>query len=167
MGATVLILGFAWYQKLKPYSKEDIECACVEDNSAGKAGESSFWQSKKFLGVVTALAVILIAFPYYSGAFFPEKNAVKTVIVKESDLVDATLIIKGMSCTGCEQSVKAALTLKEGVVEALSSYETGTATIKFDRRKVSIDELADAVEKETGYKVTHTVKRSSHERSIP
>jgi copper chaperone CopZ len=59
-----------------------------------------------------------------------------------------------MTCTGCEHSVNAALTLKEGVVEASSSYETGTATIKFDRTKVSIDELAEAVEKETGYKVT-------------
>jgi copper chaperone CopZ len=145
---TIGTLGFAWYQKLKPRRAEEIECECEEDE------KPSFWQSKNFLGIVTIFAALMLAFPSYSGIFFPESNASNIVIVKENDIVDASLTIKGMTCTGCEHSVNFALTSSEGVIDASSSYETGIASVKFDKSKVSIDELAAAVEKETGYKVT-------------
>lgn len=149
IGITVLVLGFAWYQKLKPKTKEEIECACEEDENP------SFWKSKKFLAIVTVFAAVMLAFPYYSGIFFPDNNVAKTIIIKESDVVEATLSIEGMTCTGCEHSVNHALTSQEGVIEATSSYETGKATVKFDKTKISVDQLATAVEKETGYKVVN------------
>ena len=31
IGITVLVLAFAWYQKLKPKTQEEIDCACYED----------------------------------------------------------------------------------------------------------------------------------------
>ena len=31
IGITVLVLGFAWYQKLKPLTAEEIQCDCEED----------------------------------------------------------------------------------------------------------------------------------------
>ncbi|TDI67540.1 MAG: mercuric transport protein MerTP [Bacteroidetes bacterium] len=144
---TIGILGFAWYQKLKPRKTEEIDCACEEDV------KPSFWQSKMFLGMVTIFAAVMLVFPSYSGIFFPENNVSKTIIVKENDIVEGSLTIKGMTCTGCEHSVNFALTSSEGVIEASSSYETGIASVKFDKSKISIDELATAVEKETGYKV--------------
>lgn len=64
IGLTILILGFAWYQKLKPRTKEEIDCEC----KTGK--QSSIWHSKKLLVAVTVLAVLLITFPHYSGIFF-------------------------------------------------------------------------------------------------
>lgn len=149
IGITVLVLGFAWYQKLKPRKANEIDCACEEDE------KPSFWQSKKFLGIVTVFAVFMLAFPYYSGIFFPD-NETKTIIIKESDIIEATLTIEGMTCTGCEHHVNHALTSIEGVIEANSSYETGTAAVKFDRSKISLEKLSKAVEKETGYKVTQT-----------
>ena len=75
-------------------------------------------------------------------------------MVKESDILNAELSIKGMTCTGCEHSVNAALNNSEGVLEASSSYESGIATVKFDQSKVSVDQLATNVEEATGYKVT-------------
>lgn len=144
---TVGVLGFAWYQKLKPRTPEEIDCACEEDE------KPSFWQSRKFLGIVTVFAAVMLAFPSYSGIFFPESNASNIVIVDENDIVEASLTVKGMSCTGCEHSVNHALTNSEGVIKASSSYETGIASVKFDKSKISIDELATAVEKETGYQV--------------
>ena len=145
ISATILILGFAWYQKFKP--NKEIDCECEEDN------KPSFWQSKKFLAIVTLFAAIMLAFPYYSGIFFPDSSSAKTIIIKESDTMEATLSIEGMTCTGCEHSVSRALTSQKGVIEAISSYETGTAIVKFDKTTVSIDELAATVEKETGYMV--------------
>lgn len=147
IGMTVLVLGFAWYQKLKP--KKEIDCACEDEE------KPSLWQSKKFLGLVTAFAILMLAIPYYSGIFFPDNNS-QTIIVNESDVVEARLTIEGMTCTGCEHHVNHSLTSTEGVLEATSSYETGIAKVKFDKSKVSIDELASEVEKETGYKVTQT-----------
>lgn len=148
IGFTVLVLGFAWYQKLKPRTQEEIDCACEEDE------KPSFWQSKKFLGIITVFAALMLAFPYYSGIFFPDNNAVKTIMAKESNVVEVSLSIKGMTCAGCESSVNHVLNSKEGVVEAVSSYKDGSAKVKFDRSRVTVDELAQAVEKETGYKVT-------------
>lgn len=147
---TILVLGFAWYQKLKPRTKEEIECVCEKDENP------SFWQSKKFLGIVTVFAVLMLAFPSYSGIFFPNNNkADKVIVVNESDILSAELNIKGMTCTGCEHSVNAALNNSEGVLEVSSSYESGNATVKFDQSKVSVDQLAFNVEAATGYKVTN------------
>lgn len=71
IGFTILVLGFAWYLKLKPRTDEELACACeADDLSSGKAGKPSFWQSKKFLGIVTVFAVLMMAFPYYSKVFF-------------------------------------------------------------------------------------------------
>ncbi len=148
IGVTFLVLGFAWYQKLK--SKKDIDCECEEDE------KPSFWQSKKFLGLVTAFAILMLAFPYYSGIFFPDNNNSQTIIVKKSDVVEARLTIEGMTCTGCEHHVNYSLTSKEGVIEASSSYVTGIAKVKFDQSKISVEELASEVEQETGYKVIET-----------
>lgn len=145
---TIGVLGFAWYQKLKPRSAEEIECDCEEDE------KPSFWQSKSFLTIITVFAGLMLAFPSYSGIFFPNENTSKVIIVKENDVVEAALSIEGMTCTGCEHSVNHALTSTDGVISASSSFESGTASIRFDQTKVSLDDLAKAVEIETGYKVT-------------
>ncbi len=149
IGLTVLVLGFAWYQKLRPRTQEEIDCACEDDE------RPSFWQSKKFLGIITVFAVVMLAFPTYSGIFFPDNsNTSNVIVVKENDILNAELSIKGMTCTGCEHSVNAALNNSEGVLEASSSYESGIALVKFDQSKVSVEQLATAVEEATGYKVT-------------
>ena len=147
IGLTVLVLAFAWYQKLKPKTKEEIECACEDDE------KPSYWQSKKFLGIVTVFAALMLAFPSYSGIFFSNSNT-NVIVVKENNIQNAKLSVKGMTCAGCEHSVTAALKNSEGVMEASSSYQSGIAIVKFDQSKASVDQLATAVEEATGYKVT-------------
>ena len=63
IGLTILVLGFAWYQKLKP--QEEIDCECDTEE------RPKFIQSKKFLGIVTVFAIVMLTFPYYSGVFYP------------------------------------------------------------------------------------------------
>lgn len=145
---TILVLAIAWYQKLKPRSQEEINCACEEDE------KPSFWQSRKFLAVVTVTATLLLAFPYYSGIFFPENNTTYASVTKKEDVAEANLFIKGMTCEGCENSVTHALSNKEGVIEVVTSYKDGSAKVKFDFSLVTVEELAQSVEKETGYLVT-------------
>jgi len=99
IGMTILVLGFAWYQKLKPRTKEEIACDCEED------GKEPFFQSKKFLGVVTISAIILLSFPSYSHIFYPDSQK-DQIIVQSSSLQLVNLEVKGMTCTGCEEHVK-------------------------------------------------------------
>jgi copper chaperone CopZ len=141
IGLTVLLLGFAWYQKLKP--QWDPECACEEN--------PSFWQTKSFLGIVTVLAGLLLAFPYYSDAFFPKQEQ-KVVYVQESQVQTITFDIEGMTCTGCEASVENAASAVNGVLEADASYDTGKATIKYDQSKTDRETIVAAINK-TGFTV--------------
>ncbi len=143
IGLTLLILGFAWFQKLKPMSKEEIDCVCDD--------EPGFFQSKGFLGVVTLLAMLLMAFPYYSEAFFPEKST-EVVYVQESNVQTITYDIVGMTCAGCEASVRNAAQNVEGVLEAKASYDTQTATISFDKSKVQPERIKQAINS-TGFTV--------------
>ncbi|MEQ8357894.1 MAG: mercuric transport protein MerTP [Cytophagales bacterium] len=143
IGLTLLILGFAWFQKLKPMSKEEIDCACDD--------EPSIFQSKGFLGVVTLLAMVLMAFPYYSEAFFSEKST-EIVYVQEANVQTITYDIVGMTCAGCEASVRNAAQDVEGVLEAKASYDTHTATISFDKSKVQPERIKQAINS-TGFTV--------------
>lgn len=148
VGASVLVLGFAWYQKLKPQPAAQMDCACEAD------AKPSFLQSKAFLGIVTAVAVVLLAFPYYSGAFFPNENSATALTAPATTTAKANLYVAGMTCSGCEHSVNHALNQTPGVIAASSSYSTGIAQVTFDKSKVDLAKLAQNVTAETGYKVT-------------
>lgn len=142
IGLTVLLLGFAWYRKLKP--QWDPDCACEEN--------PSFWKSKSFLGVATILAVLLLAFPYYSGAFFPKQQN-QVVYVQESQVQTISLDIEGMTCNGCESTVENVASGVSGVLEAEASYDTGKATIKYDQSKTNREAITAAINK-TGFTIS-------------
>lgn len=146
IGLTVLVLGFAWYQQLKPRSHEEIACACEDD------AQPSFWQSKKFLMIVTVVAGALLFFPTYADVFFPNTDH-QTVIVQASDLQETQFAVQGMTCTGCEEHVKHTALQLDGVIEAEASYEQGIAQIKFDPTLINIEAIGQAIEEETGYQV--------------
>jgi hypothetical protein len=80
IGLTILVLAFAWYQKLKP--QKEIDCECETDE------KPKFIQSKKFLGIVTVFAIVMLAFPYYSGVFYP--NTAKQIIVVDKSYIKKT-----------------------------------------------------------------------------
>ncbi|WP_019669910.1 mercuric transport protein MerTP [Eudoraea adriatica] len=145
IGITVCILGFAWYQKLKPRS-EDIDCACDDD-------KPKFIQSKTFLFLVTIFACTMLAFPYYSHMFYPNSNTGKQVVyVSESNVVELTYSVEGMTCTGCEAHIENEINKLEGILEVNANYETSKAFIKYDNSLVTADEIESAIRK-TGYKL--------------
>lgn len=145
IGLAIIAIAYAWYKYLKSQKEED--CVCDHEN------KPKWYQTRGFLIGITVFAAISIAFPSYSSIFFSNNSAAKTIVVNEKDLTESQLSIEGMTCTGCEQHVTQTLYNSPGVIEASSSYETGTASVKFDKTKITIDELAEAVERETGYEV--------------
>ena len=145
IGITILVLGFAWYQKSKSISSEKIECACED------VKKMTFWQSKIFLGIVTVFAALLLAFPYYSAVFYSE-NKPKAQVHTLKSVKDLTLKVKGMTCESCNLHVENTLSKLPGHVFAKADYKTGTVIVKFDTSKSSQNEVKDAVNS-TGYKI--------------
>ena len=88
--------------------------------------------------------MVLMAFPYYSQAFFSEKST-EVVYVRESNVQTITYDIVGMTCAGCEASVQNAAQEVEGVLVAKASYDTQTATISFDKSKVQPERIKQAI----------------------
>jgi len=149
IGFTAIVLGYAFYNAYKPEKEGDLECACEDDESPAK---KNFINSKAFLWVVTGVSILMFAFPSYSHIFFPDTNNT-IVVVNESNIIEVKLFIEGMTCTGCEESVDYTLRKQEGVLSAVSSYESGIAYVKYDKSKVKPEQLAQAIEDEVGYKV--------------
>ena len=148
IGATILIFGYAWYQKLKP--QKQVDCNCETDN------KKSFWQTKTFLGIITIIAALLIAFPYYAKIFYPKPQQTKVIVVDKSNIQTVQLNISGMDCEGCTAHINSELSKVNGIIEANTSYKNANAIVKFDNSRISIDSIASAVNN-TGYKVTSII----------
>ena len=63
-----------------------------------------------------------------------------------------TLTVEGMSCGGCEKSIRNALLAREGVNDVNPSHEAGTVTVDFDEGKIDAAQLATAIE-DSGFDV--------------
>jgi len=144
IGLTILVLGFAWYQQLKPQKEIDCECETEE--------KSKFMQSKTFLGILTAFSIIMLAFPSYSGIFYPNTEK-QIIVVDKSDIKTTEFKISGMTCSSCEEHVNHEVNKLNGIVNSKASYENGNAIIEFDRTKINETEIEKAINS-TGYKVT-------------
>ncbi|XCF04749.1 mercuric transport protein MerTP [Tamlana crocina] len=145
IGLTILILGFAWYQKLN--TPKEIDCECDTDD------KPKFSQTKTFLGIVTVFAIIMLVFPYYSGIFYP-KTEKQIVVVDKSDIKTTEFKISGMTCASCEAHVNHEVNKLNGIISSKTSYENGNAIIEFDKTKTNATEIEKAINT-TGYKVTN------------
>ena len=145
LGVTVLVLGFAWYQKLKPQKAEEIDCDCEEDE------KKPFMQTKLLLGIVTLFAALMMAFPYYSSVFYPD-NKQEVVNVNPYDIETISMNIKSMTCETCDVHVAYAAQEVPGVLEAKADFKTGKAEVKFDKSKTTKESIISSINA-TNYKV--------------
>lgn len=146
IGLTVLVLGFAWYQKLKSKSQQEIDCACENDVKL------SFLQSKRFLLFVTLFAGLMLAFPYFSGLFYAQPTK-EIIYVQQDNMVDITFTVEGMTCSGCENHIESEVNKLDGIVSVKASYEKSNTTVKYDRTKVTEQRIIKAINN-TGYNVS-------------
>lgn len=141
---TIFVLGFAWYLKLKP--KKQLDCNCEKEEKI------PFTQSKMFLGTVTLFAVVMLAFPYYSGIFYPTTEK-QIIIVDQSNIRKIEFTISGMTCASCGEHVNSEVNKLSGIISSEASYENRNAVVKFDDSKTNSDEIENAINA-TGYLVT-------------
>lgn len=66
----------------------------------------------------------------------------------KSDEVDNIILsIKGMTCTNCEDAVKAELMKCDGVKDAMVSHKDGKAIVNINVFEFGVDEVIEAVKK--------------------
>lgn len=143
-GLTVLVLGFAWYQKLKP--KKQVNCNCETDE------KPKFIQSKVFLGIVTVFAGLMLAFPMYAHIFYP-KTEKQVIVVDKSNIQAVEFTINGMTCVDCERPINHNVQKLPGIIKSTVSYGKGNAIVEFDNSKTTTADIEKAISS-TGYIVT-------------
>jgi copper chaperone CopZ len=144
IGFTVAILGFAWYQKLRPQPVVD-ECGCAVNE------KPKFIQSKTFLLIITLFAALMITFPSYAKVFYP-KTETQVVVIDHTTVHTIELNIQGMSCKACEEHVNHEVNKLAGIIKTETSYKNNNAVVQFDESKTKIESIINAVNS-TGYKV--------------
>ncbi len=144
IGVTILVLGFAWYQKLKP--QKVIDCNCETEE------KPKFIQTKMFLALVTAFAIVMLAFPYYSSTFYP-KTEKQIIVVNKTNVQKVEFAISGMTCESCQEHVHHELNKLAGITNSNVSYKNGKAVVEFDNSKINTAKIEKAINS-TGYSVT-------------
>lgn len=135
-------LGWAWYVQLKP--KPDA-CAC-------DTTRLPFWHTKRFLGLMTVLSLLVLAFPVYSGWQSQRNGLTSSQIGQSPNQKIAYVTIKGMTCRGCEQHVKTEINRLKGITDVNVSYAQANAVVRFNPAQTSVDAIRKAVAT-TGYNV--------------
>lgn len=142
IGLTIIVLAFAWGQKLKPKKVDDCGCSIEE--------KPKFLQTKLFLGMVTAFAIVMTLFPYYSHLFYSD-NSDNTIVVDQKDKQELVIKVEGMTCDACQNHIDHTVNEVDGVISSQSSYDNGSTTVVFDKSKTSYDQIVAAINS-TGYK---------------
>ena len=152
---TVLVLAYAWWDKLKP-AKEGIECACDPDEN----GKVSFWHTKTFLAIITVFATVMLSFPYWGDSLISGKKE-KVIIVDRTNVLKKVINIEGMTCAACEATVAKVGGEVEGVINISASTAKKHAIVEYDKTKTDIKTIMNAIGS-TGYKPVGYDDTSGH-----
>jgi copper chaperone CopZ len=68
--------------------------------------------------------------------------------------VSQTFTVEGMTCSGCEQAISAAVARVEGVSGCTASHAAGTVTVTYDAAQADGQAIAQAINALHSYKVT-------------
>ncbi len=92
--------------------------------------------------VIAATVAALAAAGWVGGALAAQGEKASTVT--------SIFTVAGMTCGGCEAGVKVKVKKLDGVKDVAASYKEGRATVTYDPKKVSHEQIIAAIE-ELGY----------------
>lgn len=137
---TVFLAAGFYLAYRKPKASECAGEAC-EARSFARWGRPLLW-------MITILAAVLLAFPYYYG---PLRAALERPVQPavaagpQAEVASVTLKLSGLTCEGCAATVRNRLLQSAGVTEADVSYSKSSATVKYDPAKTGPDRLIEVV----------------------
>jgi copper chaperone CopZ len=145
LSAAALLLAFGFYRAY--FRRSGAACAPGEacaTKPSGRATRGALW--------VAAFCVIAFALsPYYAGALtrrLSTQNAQPAAT--QPATARATFKVSGMTCAGCEETIKFALQQTHGVRASEVSYDLGEAVVEYDATLTDIAKIKKAID-ETGY----------------
>lgn len=139
IGITVVLLGLAFYLT---YRKRKVKC---EDGTC-EIRRALKW-NKIALRMATVLIVFFLAFPYLAGRL--NTNSANNHM--NGEISEVIITVGGMICSGCEFNVENAIKKYNGILNAKADYKKGEAHVKFEKGKVSVNDMMKAINK-AGYK---------------
>jgi copper ion binding protein len=87
-----------------------------------------------------------LTFPYLKlSNQNPTANQIK------GEIVEVVISVEGMTCIGCEFNVENAVNTLDGIIQVKANYQKGEVYVKFEKGKVTVDEIVNAINK-SGYK---------------
>ncbi|MDQ3686261.1 MAG: mercuric transporter MerT family protein [Acidobacteriota bacterium] len=151
LAVAVLAIAFGFY---RAYFRREA-CAPGEacaTKPVSRAGRTFLW--------VSTVAVLAFAFsPYYAGTLARRMTSgtaapgtMPYVAASQPAVAQATFKVSGMTCAGCEATIRLALEQTPGVRRAEVSYDRGEAVVEYDQNATTLDKLRDAINR-TGYTV--------------
>ena len=144
IGLTILVLSYAWWDKLKPI-KEDIECACDPDEN----GKVSFWYSTTFLVIITFFSAVMLSFPYWGDTFISSNK--EAISIEKQNLQKIEVHIEGMTCKACEATIEKVVLETGAIGSVKASSDKKNVIIYFDKSKIDVDKIVKSIAT-TGYK---------------
>jgi mercuric ion transport protein len=151
LGAAVLLLAFGFYRAY--FRRADTECVPGETCSTKPTSQTT--RAALWVAACTVIAYALS--PYYAGTLTRRLSAKTTQpVAAQPSTAHATFKVSGMTCAGCEETIKLALEQTPGVRTSEVSYDRGEAVVEYDPGVTDVTKIQKAID-ETGY--TCEIKR--------
>ncbi|MGH8162954.1 MAG: mercuric transporter MerT family protein [Rhodanobacteraceae bacterium] len=139
LGAAVAVLAWAWMKHFREGAAGACELRATNDRR-GSILTLSFVSL-----IVAAFAALNVDSDLFAGAPPP--------LARSADLQRVIIPVEGMTCATCEIAVHNALTRIDGVASAHPSGARKSATVDYDPKKVSVEEIVAAISA-TGYRAS-------------
>ncbi len=68
----------------------------------------------------------------------------------------AVIPVKGMTCTGCENSLRLTLAAIPGIQAATPNHQTASAEIAFDANQIQLEQIVAAINEKTDFEASAT-----------
>lgn len=131
IGLTVLLFGVALVQSNR--NNDGPECDCED--------EMSPTTKNVLLSIGALLALALILSPKFLNMDNMEGAVDATALDQSVEFKEVKLTVEGMTCETCPATVHKALSELEGVFEVLVTYEPPVALVRYDAKRVGVEQF--------------------------
>ena len=109
IGLTVLVLVFAWYQKLQPKTEAEIDCECEDEKTIFYEIQEVFVFDNDICRSHVGISVLLTYFLF-------QPDQVRKLSMWSNRMLKKYGIIEGMTCEGCEAHVESEVNKLDGIL---------------------------------------------------
>lgn len=159
LAASVVAIGFGFRLA---YRRPSVTCG-AEATCASQPGSRT---TRMVLWCAALMVLVMSVVPYAAGPLGAALSEAKSTSVPDATAealstapARTTLEVKGMTCTGCETTVRLALERMAGVGSASVNFERGEAAVDYNPALLTPTEMARELTPQTGYEAAPKEQR--------